>query len=166
MLEMNPKDNSRPSFREFLAQGEIPFGQVSLPANVTREKVLEGFSDHFKGNPREWKADGHSWIRDKLSINVLWYPVQSVYLTFRNGDLSLIEFSTLNESDSGWDYSLEVQQYFQIKKDLIKYLGKENRNHESEMQNMEAVWDFPELTLYVACDAKTGGCGIGLRSKL
>ena len=163
---MNPKDNSRPSFREFLAQGEIPFGQVSLPANVTREKVLEGFSDHFKGNPREWKADGHSWIRDKLSINVLWYPVQSVYLTFRNGDLSLIEFSTLNESDSGWDYSLEVQKYFRIKKGMVEHLGEESHSDESDIEKMEAAWEFPKLSCFLACDIKTGGCGIGLSSKL
>jgi hypothetical protein len=163
---MNPKEKSFRSFREFLAQGEIPLGQGTLPANVNREEFLKVLADRFEGKPKEWSAENHRWNKDKLFIEILWYPVQAVFFTFRNGDLALIEFYGPGESGSGWDYSLEVQKYFRNKKEIVKHLGKENRSNESDMQNMEAVWDFAKLTLYIACDVKTGGGGIGLRAKL
>lgn len=162
---MNPADKSLPSFREFLAQGKIPIGQGSITTNVTREKALKELSGYFKGK-REWKADGHSWIRDKLAINVLWYSVQSVYLTFRNGDLSLLELDVPGEPGFEWDYALEVPKYFRIKKDIVEHLGEESHSDESDIQKMEAIWEFSKLRFFVACDIKTGGCGIGLSSNL
>jgi len=165
-MEMNPKDKSFPSIREFLAQGEIPLGQLTLPANVNRENVLKLLADHFKGIPKEWSAENHRWSKDNLLINILWYPEQPVFFTFRDGDLVLIEFSGLTETGSRWDYSFESQKYFRIKKDVVNHLGVESRSNESDVQNMEAVWEFAKLTFYVACDARTGGCGIGLRAKL
>ena len=166
MLEMNPADKSLPSFREFLAQGQIPIGQGSITTNVTREKVLERLSDYFRGKPREWKTDGQKWIRDKLVINVLWYPVQSVYLTFLNGNLNLIELDVPGEPGSEWDYALEVPKYFRIKKDIVEHLDEESHSDESDFQKMEAIWEFSKLRFFVACDIRTGGCGIGLSSNL
>jgi hypothetical protein len=165
-MEMNPNDKSFQSFRESLTRGEIPLGEGTVTTDLGREKFLKVFAGHFEGKPMEWRAQNNRWNKEKLIIEILWYPVQPVFFTFRNGDLALIEFYGLGEPGPGWNYSLEAQNYFRTKNDVVKHLGKENRSSESDMENMEAVWHFAKLTLYVACDAKTGGCGIGLRSKL
>ena len=80
--------------------------------------------------------------------------------------LSFIEFSGSGESESKWDYSLELVRYFRLKKEAVKHLGEENRRNESNNENMETIWEFEKLVFYVACDSRTGGCGIGLRVKL
>jgi hypothetical protein len=161
---MNLKDQTLSrNFRELLGRGEIPLGQSVFPVNVRRDDLLKAVSNYLNGKPREWNADNHQWNKDQLDIDILWYPSQPVFLTFRNGDLVLIEFSGSSEGLSKWDYLLEVQKYFRIKKDVIKHLGEETRSNEFDRQNMEAAWEFAKLTLYVACDARTGGCGIGLR---
>jgi hypothetical protein len=161
--------NNKPStqeFRQMLARGEIPLDDRTLPIEVNRSTILEVLAHHLKGTPRKWKVENHSWNRDELLIDILWYPRQSVFLTFQNGILSLIEFSGSGKSDSKWDYSLEVRRYFQLKKEAVKHLGKQDRSNESNDENIEVIWEFPKLIFYIACDAKTGGCGIGLRAKM
>ena len=164
---MSANDNpSNQEFRQVLARGEIPFGDCTLPVDVNRHTIIKAFAHHFTGKPEEWNVENNRWNRDKLLVDILWYPKQSVFLTFQDGVLSIIEFSGSGESDSNWDYSLEVRRYFHMKKGAIKHLGKENRSTESNDKNMEVVWEFPKLMFYIACDARTGGCGIGLRIKL
>ena len=161
--------NDKPStheFRQMLARGEIPLADWTLHIEVNRTTVLEVLAHHLKGTPKEWKVESHSWNRDELLVDILWYPKQSVLLTFQDGVLSLIEFSGSGESVSTWDYSLEVRKYFQLKQEAVKHLGKENRTNESRDENMDVIWEFAKLIFYIACDARTGGCGIGLRVKL
>lgn len=164
---MNATDKtSAQGFREVLARGEIPFGNCTLPVEMNRNRILKVLADHVEGKPKEWKVESHNWIRDKLLIEILWYLKQTVFLTFHDEDLSLIEFSGPSEFDSKWDYSVEVRRYFHIKNEAVKHLGQENRSNESNDKNMEAVWEFAKLNFYITCDARTGGCGIGLRAKL
>jgi hypothetical protein len=161
--------NDNPSIRKFqqlLARGELAFGDCTLPVEVDRNTILETLDHHLSGKPKEWKVGSHRWNRDELLIDILWYPKQSVFLTFDNGDLSLIEFSASDNSDSKWDYSLEIRRYFQIKNEAVIHLGEENRSNESNDNNLEVIWEFAKLVFYIACDARTGGCGIGLRIKM
>ncbi|MBA2705870.1 MAG: hypothetical protein H0U60_18695 [Blastocatellia bacterium] len=162
---MHQSGKSIPTFRESLARGQIPAGQTTISANVNRERLLKDFADRFEGKPKEWKVNNEHWTRDKVVINILWYPSQSVFFTFRNGDLVLVEFPCLGTPDSKWDYFLEVQKYFRTKRDVLTHLGEENSSNESNTQNLETVWEFSDLIVYLACDAKTGGCGIGLRPR-
>ena len=152
-------------FRQMLARGEIPLDDWTLHIEVNRSTILDALAHHLNGTPREWKVENHNWNRDELLVDILWYPKQPVFLTFQNGVLSLVEFSGSGESESKWDYSLEVRKYFQMKTDAVKHLGEENRSNESNNQNMEVIWEFPKLVFYIACDTRTGGCGIGLRVK-
>jgi hypothetical protein len=153
-------------FRDVLARGEIPLGDFILPVEENRNRILEVLAHHVEGKPKEWSVENHRWNRDKLLIDILWYPKQSVFLTFNNGDLYLIEFSCPGGFNSKWDYSLEVRKYFHVKTEAVKHLGGESRSNESNDKNLEAVWEFAKLIFYIACDARTGGCGIGLRAKL
>jgi hypothetical protein len=162
---VSANDRAIQEFRQVLARGEIPFADRTFPIEVDRNTILEELAHHFTGKPKEWNVKNHSWNRDELLIDILWYPKQSVFLTFQNGVLSLIEFSGSGRSDSKWDYSLEVRRYFQLKKETVRYLGKQDRSNESNDKNIEVIWEFPKLIFYIACDARTGGSGIGLRVK-
>ena len=159
-------DKATREFRKLLAQGEIPFGECTLPVDVNRHTILEALADHLAGKSKEWNVKNYSWNRDELLSDILWYPKQTVFLTFQDGVLSFIEFFGSGESDSKWDYSLELVRYFRLKKEAVKHLGTENRSNESNNENMEVIWEFAKLIFYVACDARTGGCEIGLRAKL
>jgi hypothetical protein len=114
---------------------------------------------------REWAAANHRWSRDVFITDILWYPTQPVSFTFRDDELVLIEFDGHARTQREWDYSIEAQAYASIKNEVVEFLGKENRHHEDDPQNLEAVWEFPMVAFYVTCDVKTGGCGIGLRCR-
>ncbi len=150
-------------FRESLARGKIPLDRSVLLPPISIEAVFQLVSDDDQGKHREWQVKNDSWRRDSVVTEILWYPPQPVFFTFRNGYLVLIEFSGLGEPKSEWDYSIEVQKYSSLKKDVVKHLGREDRVNEVDTKNMETVWEFSMLTLFVACDSKTGGCGVGLR---
>jgi hypothetical protein len=164
---MKAHDNpSTRKFQQLLARGELAFGNYELAVEVDRNVILEKLDSHLSGKPKEWKAGGHHWNRDEMLIDILWYPQQSVFLTFDNGYLSLIEFSGSGKSDFKWDYSLEIRRYYDLKNDALKHLGDDNRSNESNDNNLEVSWEFAKLVFYIACDSRTGGCGIGLRVKL
>jgi|SRR6185437_2441547 len=148
-----------------LDRGEIPFGDCTLAVEISREAILEALADHLTGKPEQWNVEGNRWNRDKLLVDILWYPSRSVFLTFQNGVLSLIEFSGSGGPDSKWDYPLEVTRYFHLKKEAVKHLAQEDRSNESNDENMQVIWEFPKLIFYIACDTRTGGCGVGLRVK-
>jgi hypothetical protein len=79
--------------------------------------------------------------------------------------LALIEFSNNETPVSQWDYAVEIQNYFQLKEEVKSHLGKESWSFDADEQNMETGWSLVSYAVYLACDIKTGGCGIGLRPR-
>ena len=153
----------RRDFRTLLRDGLIPLGDVRIPIESMKFEIFDSLTDRQVQQLREWKAEDSSWARYTFATDILWYPIQPVLFTFRDDVLVLIEFHGSTNSDPDSDYSLEVEQYFQAKKEIVKHLDKESRCLEADASSMETVWDFANLSLYLACDARSGGCGIAVR---
>ena len=150
-------------FLTLLGEGQIPLGELKIGAESLMSGILDSLRDRLIGKSREWIADNSRWSKYTFTTQILWYPTQPVFFTFRDEHLVMIEFSDSSEQDMSWDYSLAVQQYFRLKEGIVNHLDKESWCHESDTRSMEVGWDFASLSLYLTCDVKSGGCGIGLR---
>lgn len=149
-----------------MADGLIPLGDRSIPTELDKAKFVELLATNLRGKPREWSEKNHTWTRYNVLTEILWYSPRPVSFTFRDDLLALVEVSTSNEVTENWDYSVEIQRYFDAKKIMVQSLGKESRSHETDTRNMETVWDFGKQLVFVSCDARTGGSAIGLRTNL
>ena len=147
-----------------LVEGDIPFGKLRIPIDTNKAKLKELFADKL-GKPREWVADNSKWTCYALVFEILWYPAQPLSLTFKDNNLTLVNFNDPRRKMANWDYEIELENYAHIKRDLVQYLGKESISNESSSQDMSATWDYSKLSMYLACDSKTGGCGLGIGPK-
>jgi hypothetical protein len=163
---MNQSEQHSVDYRISLAANQIPLGELTIPTKVSKQRFLELVAMKLRGKPREWKDNDHVWTRYTLVTEILWYSARPVSFTFSDDVLVLVDFSTAEEPNQNWDYSVEVQRYSDIKKTVVQSLGTETRSHETDSRNMETVWDFGKQLVFVSCDAKTGGSSIGLRTNL
>jgi hypothetical protein len=147
-----------------LAEGDIPFGRLRVPIGIDRETMNRLLADKLVGGAREWTAGNSRWDRYSVNIEILWYPRQTLFLIFKDDKLLLVSFNDPRQKKANWDYQIELDSYVCIKQELMQYLGKESKSDESVPQNMSARWEYNKLSIYLACDAKTGGCGLGIQS--
>lgn len=150
-------------FISLLNQGQVQLGEIRMPIESTKAQFVGLLQHRLAGNHREWIADGSVWSRYTLTTSVLWYPKQQVFFTFRDEGLIVVEFFNNIDATETWAYEVAVKKYLEFKQELTSKLGKASTSSESDELNMMAVWNCPQLSMYVACDAKTGGCAIGLR---
>jgi len=164
MLKADEQDLARYSVVA-LSEGDVPFGKLRVPIDTDKKSLVKSLADKLVGQPREWTAGNNRWDRYALNIEILWYPPQVLFLTFMNDKLILVSFNDPRQKEANWDYQIELQNYARIKQNLIQHLGKEDKSDESNPQKMSVTWEYDKLTIYLACDAKTGGCGLGIQSK-
>ena len=149
---------------ESLVAGEVPFGWQSIAIGENKDRWLELLAERITGGPREWEAGGH-WSRYTINSQVLWFPVHRAALIFHGSQLDLVSFHDPARKESNWDYQIEVENYRLTKQSLIRYLGNESERNESNSQNLSATWNYDRISLVLSCDARTGGCSLGIRRR-